>query len=255
MMNNYKYDVTLSFASEQRDYVEQVAKQLSSLGISFFYDNYETTNLWGKNLIKYLEKVYYQDSRYCVMFISREYSEKSWTRYECEAIEERNFSQIDKNDFQQYILPVRFDDTKIPGIKDSWGYISAQKTTPQELAQMIYEKIQDIELSFKESCCPLDLNHIYDELIKTLPKDFVVQNIRKSISNQKTDAILLFDNDSCFHNNFLCYDGKIFIDENQKLLILNLGYFEEKEILFEITSRKLMDTFLNKAKKLGYETI
>ena len=124
-MNRYVYDVALSFAGEQRDYVKKVAEHLSTLGITFFYDDYQKNNLWGKNLIKYFEKVYYQDSRYCVIFISKEYREKCWTKLESKIIEEHMFFQNDDTNFQQYILPVRFDDTKIPGIKDSLGVVYA----------------------------------------------------------------------------------------------------------------------------------
>ena len=43
-----KYQVSLSFAGEQRSYVEQVAKHLKKLGVAVFYDGFETVNLWGK---------------------------------------------------------------------------------------------------------------------------------------------------------------------------------------------------------------
>lgn len=244
-MTNYKYDIALSFASEQRDYVEQVANHLSALGINAFYDKSQLTNLWGKNLIKYLEKVYYHDSRYCVMFISQEYKKKCWTKLESEAIEERIFSQSDGVDFQQYILPVRFDDTKIPGIKDCWGTVWAKDTSPQKLAQMIYEKLKDAEHSKDEIDQLNYLDDIYDELIKNFPEKYIVQNIKKSISNQNTDALLLFDNNGFFQNNFTLYDGKIFINGGE-MYVLNLGFFNAPQILFEITLPELLTMFVNK---------
>lgn len=45
-----KYDVALSFAGEDRKYVEAVAVELKKLGIQVFYDKFETTDLWGKDL-------------------------------------------------------------------------------------------------------------------------------------------------------------------------------------------------------------
>jgi len=44
-------------------------------------------------------------------------------------------------DFQQYILPVRFDDTRVPGIVGSIAHIDARKSTPKEIAHMIFEKL------------------------------------------------------------------------------------------------------------------
>ena len=54
---DYKYEVVLSFAGEQRDYVEKVAVRLKELNIKYFYDLDETVNLWGKNLSQYLDQI------------------------------------------------------------------------------------------------------------------------------------------------------------------------------------------------------
>lgn len=45
-----KYDIALSFAGENREYVDKVAKLLKDKGISVFYDLFEKANMWGKDL-------------------------------------------------------------------------------------------------------------------------------------------------------------------------------------------------------------
>ena len=45
-----EYDVALSFAGEDREYVEAVASALQQAGVKVFYDQYEEVELWGKNL-------------------------------------------------------------------------------------------------------------------------------------------------------------------------------------------------------------
>lgn len=50
------YEVVLSFAGEDRDYVEQVADILKTNQVSLFYDDYEEASLWGKNLVEHLQK-------------------------------------------------------------------------------------------------------------------------------------------------------------------------------------------------------
>ena len=55
---NFEYDVALSFAGEQRPYVLQVAQGLRTHGVRVFYDDYETDNLWGKDLYAHLTEVY-----------------------------------------------------------------------------------------------------------------------------------------------------------------------------------------------------
>ena len=47
---SYEYDVALSFAGEDRKFVEDCAEILRSLNINVFYDNYEKEVLLGKNL-------------------------------------------------------------------------------------------------------------------------------------------------------------------------------------------------------------
>lgn len=138
---NYKYDVALSFAGEQRIYVEKVASSLKKLGVSCFYDNDNQVDLWGKNLIKFLSDIYINQSKYCVVFVSKEYCEKNWTIFESDAVEERNFLSHDFKNYQQYILPVRFDNSNIPGLRNSLGYIDATQISPEELAKKIAQKV------------------------------------------------------------------------------------------------------------------
>lgn len=51
MKRETKFDIALSFAGEDREYVDQVATILHSKGISVFYDLFEEVNLWGKESI------------------------------------------------------------------------------------------------------------------------------------------------------------------------------------------------------------
>lgn len=90
---SYQYDVCFSFAGENRAYVEQVATELRKAGVSIFYDLYEQTNLWGKDLYVHLDEVYRHRAKYCVMFISEHYSRKLWTNHERRSAQARAFSE------------------------------------------------------------------------------------------------------------------------------------------------------------------
>jgi hypothetical protein len=130
------YEVVLSFAGEQRPYVEAVAAMMQMHGVTCFYDNYEIHTLWGKNLVEHLQQVYGGTARFCVMFISQAYADKVWPTHERRsafnaAIQRRT----------EYILPVRFDQTVVPGLSQSVHYLSAGDFTPQALAQVLLRKI------------------------------------------------------------------------------------------------------------------
>jgi hypothetical protein len=55
---NLEYDVVLSFAGEDRKYVEKTADILRQAGVKVFYDLYEDTKLWGKDLYQHLDNIY-----------------------------------------------------------------------------------------------------------------------------------------------------------------------------------------------------
>lgn len=131
----YHYDVALSFAGENRKYVQQVADILTDLGIRVFYDEYEKSDLWGKDLVAHLDDVYRHKARFCLMFISKYYAKKLWTTHERKSATARAFRAR-----VEYILPARFDDTDIPGLPDTTGYIDLRKTTAEELADLVLRK-------------------------------------------------------------------------------------------------------------------
>jgi hypothetical protein len=130
------YEVVLSFAGEDREYVEKVAEYLKNNNVKVFYDKYEEVTLWGKDLTEHLDKVYRGSARYCVMFVSKNYANKVWTSHErrsalAKAIEEK----------EEYILPARFDDTEIPGLRHTISYVDLSKKTPDKLGKMILQKL------------------------------------------------------------------------------------------------------------------
>ena len=133
---SYEYDVALSFAGENRDCASALADVLKKLGVKVFYDEYERSTLWGKNLYTYLSDIYQNKARYRVMLLSQHYAAKLWTNHEREAAQARAFSEN-----EEYILPVRLDDTKIPGIPSTVAYLSWPPETAETIANAIMEKL------------------------------------------------------------------------------------------------------------------
>ena len=72
-MDEKKYNVAVSYASEQRSYVERFVKRLHSLKLQVYYDRDEQAQMVGKILDQELHKIYIQQSRHCVLFLSNEY--------------------------------------------------------------------------------------------------------------------------------------------------------------------------------------
>jgi hypothetical protein len=132
-----EYDVTLSFAGEDRDYVDQVTSALKKMGLRVFYDKDEAVTLWGEDLYTQFEDVYFRRSKYVVVFLSKHYKNKLWASHELKNAQARAF--LEK---RAYILPARFDDTEIPGILPTVGYIDLNGLSPKKLAEMVRQKLE-----------------------------------------------------------------------------------------------------------------
>src|SRR5678815_1402220 len=125
----HDYDIAFSYAGEQRPYVHKVYDILTSRGTRVFYDRGEVASLWGRDLYEYLTDIYSKRARYCVVFLSKDYAQKVWTRHELKAAQARAFKES-----QPYLLPARFDDTSIPGLLPKIAYVDLSQLSPEQFA-------------------------------------------------------------------------------------------------------------------------
>lgn len=129
--------MSLSFAGEQRGYVEQVAIFLEDKGYDIFYDDFDKHSFWGKDMEEFFINVFKNISEYCMMFISNEYMEKYWPSLERRSALERALSEK-----TEYILPIKFDDFDIPELKGI-GYLDGARHTPQYITDCFVKKWEE----------------------------------------------------------------------------------------------------------------
>jgi CheY-like chemotaxis protein len=134
-----EWDVALSFAGEDRAYVQAVANALKG-EFTVFYDADEDVTLWGKDLGEFLSDVYMERARLVVMFVSSHYARKDWTR-----VERRGAFARALRERREYILPVRFDDTVLPGLLPTISYLNGRVLSPEELAVRIKRKLFSLD--------------------------------------------------------------------------------------------------------------
>jgi hypothetical protein len=134
-----RYDVAVSYAQERRPYVAEVVKRLYQLDLKVFYDQDPTCQalLFGEDMTVQLDNIYRKGSHYCVMFICKNYAQQPWTKYEQLVLRARRFSES-----KVTVLPCRFDDTELPGLQPTIGFVDLNNTTPTSLATLIYTKIR-----------------------------------------------------------------------------------------------------------------
>ena len=145
--DDFEFDIAFSFAGEDRPIVQQLADELARKNVRVFYDADEKAALWGKDLYQHLQTIYRDRARYCVIFVSASYAAKMWTRHELKQAQARAIKE-----HQEYILPVRLDDTEIPGLNATVGYIDLRQHSVEELRDVILQKLFGLE--FQEEDLP-----------------------------------------------------------------------------------------------------
>ncbi len=139
-MDAFEFDLAVSFASEQRTYVERFVRECERRGLTVAYDADMGTELWGKNLIIEFRKLYGgARPRFVVPFISSEYLQKPYPMDELAAAIEQAFHRP-----AAYILPVVVGDVVPPRewLNPAIGYLRTDGRTPAELADMMAAKVR-----------------------------------------------------------------------------------------------------------------
>jgi len=221
-----KYDIALSFAGEDRYYVKQVAEILKDSKIKVFYDEFEESNLWGKNLYTYLRDIYRDQARYTIMFCSENYSKKLWTNHERESAQERAFKES-----SEYILPAKLDDTEIPGLPNTVAYIDLRLKTPYEFCLIIGKKL-DVKILKKEKIN----RNLHEGVNKILEEEDSlsieeIENRNKHWDNYRNHMKSLSKNDLFLYqkNNTMFYLERYGMSVQEiKKHLRNLGYYDGK---------------------------
>ena len=137
-----RWDVALSFAGAQRDYVGQVAVLLKARGVRCFYDADKQVRLWGTHLAEELPRIYERESVVVVVFVSADYAEGDWTRLERRAAFSRAVRKAGV-----YVLPARFDDSELPGLLEDVVAVDLRGCTPGQFADLVVAKLTDLGIS------------------------------------------------------------------------------------------------------------
>ena len=148
----WRWDVALSFAGAQRDYVEQVAAALKERGLRCFYDAEEQIELWGRYLAEELPAIYGEQAAAVVVFISADYLDRDWTRLERRAALGRAVRER-----REYVLPARFDDTPLPGLLSDMVTVDLRRYTTGQFADMVAAKLAGLDITAPAPAAPVPL--------------------------------------------------------------------------------------------------
>ena len=129
----YKYDIAISFANEDLKIAKKIAKQLKRLGITYYLYSEEVT--LSSNLTATTWNVYYQDSRFALVLISKYYKDKKWSSREWDAI-----YAVHRPYNRSYMILIRIDDTQEQGLHPDTIFLEWKKNA-SHIAISLYELI------------------------------------------------------------------------------------------------------------------
>ncbi len=135
--NSFEFDFVISYAGEDREQASKLFQALKLGGARIFYDVDFQAEMWGQNLYEHLARIYSKSGRYFIPLISHHYVSKKWTRHEWENAQETAIENIDKS----YILPIRLDDTELPGLPSTTAYQDARVMPMEQIAQIALQKL------------------------------------------------------------------------------------------------------------------
>jgi len=135
--SDFDYDIALSFAGEDRSIARQLAARLHSKGVRAFMDEYERTELWGKDLSDEFRSRFGEKTRYVLVLASSHYAVKDWTDFEFTVAKKEAGRRR-----REFILPVRLDDTPLPGLRSAIAYLSLKELGVDGIVEEIIRKLR-----------------------------------------------------------------------------------------------------------------
>lgn len=239
-----KYDIAFSYASEQKEIIEKYSKKFQELGLNVFIDIEHPELFVFKHVPDILKAIYDNDEIVMLIFLSKEYAKKDFTKYESHIAFDRLLTE-------KRLSIIKLDNVTLPWLPSSLFYYDIRKYTFDEICQSLCNAIRgyqipDIKVLFKNlnnfllSKCP-QLRLFIDN------KTCVIYNIQslnenkiKIVFNDSLKRILLFydkASDSPFPIAEIYILGKNIILENRGIsntfdLIKN--YLTENELQNEL---------------------
>jgi hypothetical protein len=129
-------DVAISYAGEDETVAHEIAEAMKGVGLRVFFAPFEQANLWGKKLSDAFRESFGSKATYVLVLVSKHYALKDFTNFEFTIA--RDEARKRKEEF---ILPVRLDNTPIIGLHSDVAYIEYSKVGAKEVARLVRQKM------------------------------------------------------------------------------------------------------------------
>lgn len=148
MSNNYKYDIAISFAEQDKVVAQKLSEALQSYTVNLKVYNYleKRAQQFGVELMDNSEEVYQGQARHIIILVSKHYDTQGWASIEWKLIK----AEARRRPYR-YLLIVRIDETTINGLDDDIVY-EVWNNNAMDLANIIKQVVD------KDSALPTGLS-------------------------------------------------------------------------------------------------
>ena len=134
----YTFDYAISFSAECRSVAKELAEHLTAFGAVVFYDEFYRSYLLGKRLDHEFAWLFGGGTRFFVPIVSALYAERTWPQHEWSVARREA-----ENRQEEFILPIRVDDSLLHVLPDAVGYMDLRRHPVNKVAELLIEKIGD----------------------------------------------------------------------------------------------------------------
>lgn len=158
-MSKDKYDIAFSYASEQKEVIEDYSKRFQVLGLNVFIDIEHPELFVFKHVPEILKAIYDDDEIVMLIFLSKEYVKKDFTKYESHIAFDRLLSE-------KRLAIIKLDDVALPWLPSSYFYYDINKYSFDEICQSLCNAIKGYQIPNIENL----FRNINDFLIVNFPQ-------------------------------------------------------------------------------------
>ncbi|MBL4585687.1 MAG: toll/interleukin-1 receptor domain-containing protein [Flavobacteriales bacterium] len=260
MEKQYRYDIAISYAEEDKANATEFAERFRSSGLHVFFDEFESFSLHGKPLIEVLHKIYTTEARYCVPLISSIYINKPYAKHEMHSALTR---AIKEN--TEYILPIMIDEISVPGLHDDIKWLSLKRLSVIEIVSQVLQKL-NLEMPDRQHGARTDIKFDVHSSVTSLTASIVAFGNRSqilAIVNQKgvfissdlgVTATLMIQGDTQLINDigFSFDDSLLVLHSNKDVYVLNI---HTKELMHVFGDADSIQVISNSALQLDGDSM
>jgi len=134
------FDFAISYAGSDRALAQQLASLLSNRGAKVFVDTPYRAHLVGRRLDREFEWLFGPGTRFFVAIVFQSYVDRPWPQHEWSiAIREAEMRS------EEFILPLRLDDSLLVGLPSTVGYIDLREDSVEAAADLLLGKLRGVQ--------------------------------------------------------------------------------------------------------------